>query len=205
MIFGRRHFIRRTEVREYRKRFLLATEGKTEQQYFNWFKRQYDSVLIKFAPQKNSESAPQHVLKRMESFLKEESLENIDEAWLVVDKDQWTDEQLMLLHKWSQTRKNRYLALSNPKFEFWLLLHFEDGKEIRNSNDCSRRLKQYLPDYDKDIKENKISLEGIKNAIDRAKKYDNPPCDDWPRKTGSTVYRLVENILKDSIDITKSS
>lgn len=193
------YFKRPVPSLNYHKIFYIATEGKTEQQYFEKLKKQYKSVLIKIAPQTNSKNAPQYVLKRMKNFFNGTNLKKSEEAWLVVDKDQWTDEQLMLLHKWSRTRKNRYLALSNPKFEFWLLLHFEDGKEIRNSNDCSRRLKQYLPDYDKDIKENKISLEGVKNAIDRAKKYDNPPCHDWPRKTGSTVYRLVENILKNSM------
>jgi hypothetical protein len=33
-------------------------------------------------------------------------------------------------------------------------------------------------------------------AVRRARRRDNPPCDDWPRSTGTTVYKLVENILK---------
>jgi hypothetical protein len=43
-----------------------------------------------------------NVLARMESYLKEEGLKASDEAWLVVDKDQWTEEQLSLLYQWSQ-------------------------------------------------------------------------------------------------------
>ena len=58
------------------------------------------------------------------------------EAWLVVDKDQWTDDQLIKLLEWSQKADNYGFALSNPKFEYWLLLHFEDASGVKNSRDC---------------------------------------------------------------------
>jgi hypothetical protein len=45
----------------------------------------------------------------------------------------------------------QYFALSNPKFEYWLLLHFNDGTGIASSRDCSDRLKRHLPGYDKGI------------------------------------------------------
>jgi len=36
----------------------------------------------------------------------------------------------------------------------------------------------------------------VDKAIKRAKRRDNPPCEDWPRNPGgTTVYRLVERIL----------
>ena len=69
-----------------------------------------------------------------------EGLKKSDEAWLVVDKDQWTDEQLSQLHQWSLKAKNYGFALSNPKFEFWLLLHFEDGSGVSSSQICSQKL-----------------------------------------------------------------
>ncbi len=130
----------------------------------------------------------------MEEHLKEKGLNKSDEAWLVVDKDQWTDNQLAELGRWAKKKVNYGMALSNPKFEYWLLLHFEDGKNATTSN-CDKRLKKYLPDYDKTIDIRKISTDMINDAIRRAKKRDNPPCEDWPRGTGSTVYRLVEKIL----------
>ena len=49
---------------------------------------------------------------------------------------------------------------------------------------------------DKGINVRKISDDGITEAIKRAKKRDTPACRDWPRNTGTTVYRLVENILE---------
>ena len=86
--------------------------------------------------------------------------------------------------------------LSNPKFEYWLLLHFEEGTGITSSRDCSDRLKRHLPAYDKGIDARTITPERIDEAIRRARRQDNPPCRDWPRALGgTTVYRLVENIL----------
>lgn len=71
---------------------------------------------------------------------------------------------------------------------------FEDGNGVANSQQCSTRLKQYLPDYDKGIDIRKITTEMIADAVRRAKTRDNPPCQDWPRALGTTVYKLVESI-----------
>ncbi len=133
----------------------------------------------------------------MKEHLKKAALKKSDEAWLVVDKDRWTDEQLAQLNEWSQGEDNYGFALSNPKFEYWLLLHFEEGAGITSSQDCSDRLKRHLPDYDKGIDPRKFPQETIDEAIRRARQRDNPPCPDWPQAVGSTtVYRLVENILR---------
>jgi len=66
----------------------------------------------------------------------------------------------------------RRFVLSNPNFEYWLLLNFEDGKGIANSQECLTRLKRHLPNYKKDIDGKKITLELITKAISRAKQRD---------------------------------
>ncbi len=149
------------------------------------------------------DSAPPGVLKRTKRHLKKEELRNSDEAWLVVDRDQWTDKQLAELHQWSQEAPKYGFALSNPKFEFWLRLHFEDGDNVGSSKECSRRLKQHLPYYDKGIDVRKISEKMLDCAIERAKRRDTPPCNDRPRTTGTTVYKLVESILKSRESVNK--
>jgi len=132
----------------------------------------------------------------MTDHLESEGLKSSDEAWLVVDKDQWTDEQLTQLHQWSLQQENYGFALSNPKFEYWLLLHFEDGTGVTSSRDCTDRLKRWIPDYDKGMTRGK-SVSPKSTMHRRAKKRDHPPCEDWPRNLGqTTVYRLIENILK---------
>lgn len=193
----RRKFQRPLGQRRYRKLFVIAVEGaKTEPQYFATLNNQQSVIRVNCLKGKHDSSPPQ-VLRRMQDHLKKEALKKSDEAWLVVDKDQWTNGQLAQLNGWSQVADNYGFALSNPKFEYWLLLHFEDGTGIASSQDCSDRLKRHLPDYDKGIDPRKFPRQTIDEAIRRAKQRDNPPCPDWPRSIGgTTVYRLVENILR---------
>lgn len=177
--------------------FIIATEGnKTEPLYFGIINNQGSVIHVRCLKSKH-ESAPPQVLKRMEDFLKGEGLRKSDEAWLVVDKDNWTDKQLAELHAWSQRKDTYGFALSNPMFEYWLLLHFDDGTGISSARECSKRLRRHLPEYNKGFDVRKITAQRIEVAVRRARVRDNPPCADWPRAIGqTTVYKLVENILK---------
>jgi uncharacterized protein YpiB (UPF0302 family) len=191
----RRQFHRKLGQRRYRKLIIIATEGvKTEPQYFALLNNQQSIVQIECL-RPGSRTSPRQVLERMENHLKQAALRESDEAWLVIDKDHWTDDQLTHLHSWSQNKNNYGFALSNPKFEYWIVLHFEEGSEISNSRECTDRLRRYLPNYDKSIDQKKITQAMIFEAISRAREKDTPPCADWPRSTGTTVYRLVERIL----------
>jgi hypothetical protein len=194
----RRSFVRPPGVRPYRRLFVVSVEGiKTEPDYFNILKVFQPKVEIRILAEK-FHVAPDKVLQRVQQFIRNNGLRSTDEAWVVVDKDQWSDEQLEKVFKWSNLKLNYGLALSNPKFEFWLLLHFEDGKGIATSQDCSTQLKRYLPHYDKRVDTGKISLEQVREAIRRAKVKDKPPCSDWPRSAGgTTVYRLIQKILEE--------
>ncbi len=197
MSSNRRQFKRPIGQRRYRKLFVISVEGsKTEPQYFAIF-NDLNSVIHVNCLKGKYDSSPLHVLRRLQAFLKKEDLKVSDEAWIVVDKDQWTDEQLSQLHAWS-IQSNAYgFALSNPKFEYWLLLHFEDGTGIISSGDCSDRLKRQLSDYDKGINARIFTIDRVHDAIRRAKIRDYPPCEDWPRNIGgTTIYKLVLNILK---------
>lgn len=95
-------------------------------------------------------------------------------------------------------RKSNYgFALSNPNFEYWLLLHFEEGNGIVNSQECLTRLKRYLPNYKKDIDTKKFTFDLINSAITRAKQRDKKKVEDLPVLWSTTVYKLVERILSD--------
>ena len=196
---GRRRFSRKTKVRNYRKRFVIAVEGrKTEPQYFALFPLSCEATLeVKcLKPSPRGDSAPHHVLKRLTKFVNQQGLEGKDEAWLVVDRDEWPSEQLDALYEWTKGRSHRFLALSNPSFEYWLLLHFEDGAALQSKEDCLCRLKRHLPNYDKQIKAQDFSRERIREAVRRAQQRDHPPVLSWPDRIGqSTVYRLVEKLL----------
>jgi RloB-like protein len=195
-VSARKRFTRPLGTRRYKRLFLIATEGnKTEPQYFAMLNEEVVLVQVQVIKGQH-DSSPKHVLNRMEEHLRRRRLLVGDEAWLVIDNDQWAQEQIGALHAWTQQHANRALAVSNPMFEFWLLMHFEDGAGASTPQDCKQRLKRYLPDYDKGIGHGQISIVQVQQAIARAKLRDQPPCADWPRMAGvSTVYRLVEKIL----------
>jgi hypothetical protein len=190
----RRKFQRYTDQRQYRKLFVIATEGDvTEREYFARFQNDYIVDIKCLDPQKKS--APLHVLKRIRKYLKETNLNSSDEAWLVVDRDSWKVEQLDELYQWSTTKENFGFALSNPKFEYWLLLHFEQVSGSITANQCSERLQRHLLGYDKRLDTRKITTDMIVAAINRAEQRDKSREGNWPKDTGTTVYQLVKNII----------
>ncbi len=192
---GRRSFKRPVGQRRYKKMFVIAAEGaKTEPIYFGMFNHGQNTIQVKPLRSKHK-SAPKHVLARMKKHLAEEGLRNTDEAWLVVDTDQWSPQDLDELHAWSTSKTNYGFAVSNPKFEYWLLLHFEDGHGISTSAQCTTRLKTHLPSFDKACLDTAKVRPGVDQAIQRARTRDNPPCEKWPQITGTTVYKLVEKLV----------
>lgn len=198
MTSRRREFKRELGERRYRKIYILAVEGvKTEPCYFALFNN--SNALIRVNCLKSgTNSAPLQVLARMTRYLKSQQIKDTDEAWLVIDKDHWGDEEINQLYNWSLQADNYGFALSNPKFEYWLLLHFEDGNSVNSSAACTQRLKKHLPNYDKGIDVSKISPQMINAAIHRAKQRDKNSQYAWPHNTGTNLYKLVESMINAS-------
>jgi len=191
----RRQFDRPVGNLRYKKLFIIAAEGgKTEPEYFAALQTEQSVIQVRCLKSK-TKSAPLQVLKRMQDHIRIEGLKNSDEAWLVADRDGWDEKQIRQMYDWAQQKNNYGFALSNPKFEYWLLLHFEEGENIGSSRACSDRLRKYLPDYEKGIPTKKISREMVENAILRASKRDTCSAIGWPQTAGTTVYHLVNNIL----------
>lgn len=193
------HFRRTTGKRRYKRMFVIVAEGTvTEHEYFDLLNGL--SIVHVDCLENRKSLTPEKALKRVREYIQKESLRKNDEAWVVVDRDSWQEEHFSKLSEWSQTRNNYGFALSNPKFELWLLLHFEDATGIANGSDCDRKLHKYLPHYNKHIDISNFTRKRIKQAIQRARQHDTPPCKDWPRNAGSTtVYRLVERILQPNV------
>lgn len=200
---GRSRFHRQHSSRSYRRLFVISTEGaKDEPSYFrraNQHLQKQHRVVVKCL-YKADKSAPPYVLQRMQAYLKNEELRPGDEAWIVVDRDDWPEAQLNNLFTWTTENDQYHLALSNPKFEYWLLLHFEDGKGVPTAPECDERLKKHFPRC-KQVSDiiSRITLAQVQDAIRRAKEKDDPPCLGWPHELGqTTVYKLVENLIQGS-------
>ena len=151
-----------------------------------------DRYTIKIIPSRHK-SSPAQVFDAALDKARKIRLRAGDEVWLVIDTDSRSEGQLKEVCA-QCVQKAFHVAVSNPKFEYWLLLHFEDGSNISSAEDCVRRLRKHMPDYHKSsLNLNKLR-NGIADAIDRAKSKDSagraiPPV------AGSTVYRLIERLL----------
>lgn len=197
MTLIRRKFERNIGRSRYRRVFVISVEGiKTEPQYFAIFNDRSTVIHTTCLHDKKTSSSPLQALERMRSHLELKKLKEGDEAWIVVDKDSWSDHDLTQLFNWSLESESYGFALSNPKFEFWLLLHFEDGHGVGSPKECDDRLRKNLPTYDKAINPRKFPEENVRAAIARAERKNSPPVEDWHKSvSGTTVYRLVKKLI----------
>jgi len=192
-------FTRSSGKRFYKRLFLVGVEGtRTECDYFSMFNSAYVHVVPVASRVGNS---PKKVLSALKGEISRYQLRDGDYLWIVVDRDEWPEEELELCRMWAQDTKEspgqrKGFSLSNPKFEFWLLLHFEDGTQHATSKACLEALRAHLPEYDKSLSRSDINEESISAAIQRAKTLlgSGDPTD-WPREAGkTTVFTLCEAI-----------
>lgn len=181
----------------YRKRIIIASEGvRTEPEYFQLFNSPFQSIT---SLAKVGQGAPAQVLNQIKAAVDKTSLKAEDQVWIVIDRDDWPERDIDACAQWVAEKTSEKiifgLALSNPKFEYWLLLHFDDGVGAETPRACDQRLREYVPHYDKHIR-GVNWLEKVPMAIEHAmRNLDlNKP---WPKQKGQTsVVLLVKELLK---------
>ena len=190
------------EDKKYRddRLFVIATEDTyAPDQYFRIFADGRIHVLV--LPTEDCRSAPDHVLTRLDDYVKEFELTEDDERWLMLDTDHWVEPNHIanFNHVCTQaTQKGFKLAHSNPCFEIWLLLHLTDldaGEGFKRCKEVVQRLKQLGKYSKRRIDPGHFSLENAAVAVGRAEKLDQSPGDRWPQKTGSHAYKIVRKLL----------
>jgi len=122
---------------------------------------------------------------------KDQNLE-YDEVWCVFD----IDEHPFLPDAKQQARDNQInTAISNPCFELWMLLRFQDQRAAIDRAHVQRECRRYLPAYEKDVPIAEL-LTRDGEAVGRARGLDawqaSRGCEGENPSTG--VYRLTERI-----------
>ena len=87
------------------------------------------------------------------------------------------------------------LAISNPCFELWALLHFQDHTAYIERKDARRRLKRHLPQYDKALPFARLHL-SYADAVQRAQELERRRKDagDPGGNPSTGVHKLTEQI-----------
>lgn len=171
---------RKKPARSFTKQIHIYTEGSvTEEEYINNLKKTIlsgatshheFSIRVKNS---NKKTSPKNIQKSIRNDVRNFEEKQYHEIWVLIDEDNWPQEDIENL-KHDTFIKNKVqtfrVLISSPKFELWLLLHFENGIKISNSADVDRRLKPYIPGYNKHCSQNLFNLSNVRLAITNAKK-----------------------------------
>lgn len=117
-----------------------------------------------------------------------------DEVWCVFDRDQHDRFE----DACQMARDNQLaLAVSNPCFELWLLLHFRDSPGAQHRDRVQKMLKKSLPEYDKHFDFERVA-DGVEQATKRARHLDQEAesMGEIFRNPTTGVYRLIESIAR---------
>ena len=117
--------------------FVLAYEGEvTEPIYFKALGSKIDELKVhleSIEPDDPSMSAPSHVLRRLKDFKKKYKLKTEDELWMIVDRDRWGTNLEKSINE-AKKMESVYWAVSAPRFEFWLYLHYVDFGRLEDDD-----------------------------------------------------------------------
>lgn len=147
-------------------RILIVSEGsKTEPNYFSEIRATYrlNTANVEVQPGQHGTAPIQVVQYAKDLFEQGDRHKNIqprafERVYAVFDRDDHISyfNALRLAESLDRKLKSdakqfiRFEAIASvPSFELWLLLHYEDIQAPLDRDDVMRRLKQYIPTYEK--------------------------------------------------------
>jgi RloB-like protein len=179
-----------------KKRFLLYCEGEvTEPEYFRDLRRFLRNPLVEIEIGDGKRNDPKGLVelakKRRDAAQRDAKREKdesllFDEVWCVFDVDDHANLREAIQQAAAASIS---LAISNPCFELWILIHFKDQWSYISGVQSQSDLRRFIQDYNKRVDFSKIEHKGH-SAIARARKmavraqeggdeFDNPTTGMW--------------------------
>lgn len=207
------------ESEEPEKVIIISCEGRnTEPEYFNNLKiilKDHISAVIdvRVVPKDDNKSSPEDVVCKLDEYLLEkyDYKYEYDQLWVVWDREKVDSRKKEILKMLPKCKEKNYnIALSNPLFEFWLLMHLVDitiySKEDLFANKQISQKRKYIDKelsnlldngfnkkkgkFNKDI----ITIENVKRAISQEKLFEND-INKIIDNLGSNIGSLVTQII----------
>lgn len=196
-----------THVRDARLYMVVVEGANTEWNYFNALQDQdfipKSKVHIEVAKPDEHKSAPNHLIACAEENFN--SITNRlpdDECWIVFDVESLTrnDKRERQVREAIDVARDQkwFVALSNPCFEVWYLLHIMDDLTgiDGTGNSAKETLRMQLGGYrESNVPQPCLDRQAIQLAITRAKSRDTDPNSPIPALPSTRVYRLVERLV----------
>lgn len=159
---GGRPLKRKVAIRKPRKTLVIFCEGeRTEPEYLDALKRQppvRDVAAVDLRVETGQGGSVPRALVAMATEARARAIEEdaeIDEFWCVFDVE-WPKNHPGLGEAVRQARANGInLAVSNPCFELWLILHFQDCTAWLDNNQARRLRRQVDGSSDKGLEASK--------------------------------------------------
>lgn len=195
---------RRDRFRDLRLYLVASEDTYAVKQYFDALKANEvideRKVEVRVLPSGTTgvlvQSNPASVLARLVGFAIDDP-QPFDERWLCLDLDHWgTGRHAPNLARACKEALEAgcQLAISNPAFEVWLLLHFSDEPKATQA-ECEAAIRAVVGSYNKTrLQAERYTREAVDLAIARSRALDTDPTQRWPQQPGSHVYRLVERL-----------
>ncbi len=207
---GKRDFQRKSGLRDARLIIIAAEGEKTEKIYFEGLKKHYQNprVHVEVLDRWLEGSDPEKVILDLDHFRAEYHLrKGYDQLWLVIDVDRWREKLAFVAQACFQ--KQYHLAVSNPAFEIWLLLHvrelasypaevlaeFLENQKTGERTRVELELLHLLGSYNKANPQIAYFAPRAQTAILNGRAADQNPELRWPNQPGSRVYLLAEKIV----------
>lgn len=142
---------RRTETRTPHTRFVVFSEGRnTEPSYFKALANTLSHVLVKLKIY-GGEGTPATLAGTAISYIRGtsrrrdlSSFEKSDQVWIVFDRDEHPKVKETIDN---YRRSGLNVAYSNPCFELWLILHYQDFDRAYDRHKVQDHLSELCPTY----------------------------------------------------------
>lgn len=156
-------YYRRPGTRLPKQSILIVCEGsKTELFYFDSLRNELKLMTVEVeiepvggAPISVVDRAIELLVERKRVVRREnrnriEQHVNYDEVWCVFDTENLTKNPSFREAVFKARQNNIQLAISNPAFEYWYLIHFTyTDRPFLNANALNAELRNHIPNYEK--------------------------------------------------------
>ena len=195
-----RRIARRHGNRRLKARIVVTTEGlQSEPEYLKEFHRIHGNDSVRLEPI-GVGGDPRAVVERaikVSRELKKDPLASRDSVWAMFDRD----DHVRFAEAKDLARGNGIrLAISNPCFELWGILHYQEQDAHLDRHECQRKLQKTCPAYNAGagkvfgdrhaIEQNYlVAVERAKVSVRRREEEGDPG-----GSPSTTVYKLTELI-----------
>lgn len=170
--------------------FFVFCEGETEEKYISYLRAKYRLPIVIDAKVAGNRITSEYIRNYKQTKINHSK----DKTFLIYDLD--VPEMLSKLQK----IPDAIIIASNPCFELWFLLHFQEQKSAITTIECNSKLKHHHKTYQKgniDVRLKEKLVEKHDKALHRASKlkmYQNP---------STQINLLIQNL--DEVKMIKES